>query len=195
MGLRHLIAMGALAACAACTPDFATENSASVIIRITAIQGESGGGGAGSGVGTVLNSDVLTNGGIFNDNATLTVRNIPKNPRVTAPGVFNDVILERYEVHYIRSDGRNQEGIDVPFAISGTMNSPVAANATTDVPIVIVRHQAKVEPPLANLAGSGGAFVLTTFAEITIHGRTISGEAVVASGRLQISFADFADSQ
>jgi hypothetical protein len=67
--------------------------------------------------------------------------------------------------------------------------------------IMVVRHQAKLEPPLRNLAfvtptvNGGGQGILTTIAEITVHGRTTSGKGVSAQGRLTISFADFADAE
>jgi hypothetical protein len=63
-----------------------------------------------------------------------------------------------------------------------------------DVPIEVVRAQAKLEPPLRNLRTEnfgGSALILTCFAEITVHGRTLAGEAVSGSGRLQIDFADW----
>lgn len=190
---RHcLLAMGLLAV-SACAPGFVEDNEGNVIIRIADITAEAGGGGAGSGVGTVLNSDVLTEDSIFNDNATLVVQNISKNPETAILGRFNDVILERYEVRYLRSDGLDQEGVDVPFRFGGTLNTLVPVNGQASVPIIIVRHQAKEESPLANLVGGGGASLVTMFAEITIYGRTISRKAVQDTGRLQINFADFAD--
>jgi hypothetical protein len=189
-----LVAIGTLAL-SACNPDFVTRDESQVILRITNIEAEAGGGGAGSGVGTVLNSDVSTGGSIFNDNATLTVDTIVKNRNLTDAGPLNDVILQRYEVTYFRSDGRNTPGVDVPVAISGPLDAIVHSQdeTNTDVAIVIVRHQAKVEPPLRNLTSGGGAFVLTCIAEITIHGTTTNGKGVTATGRLQINFADFAD--
>jgi hypothetical protein len=67
-----------------------------------------------------------------------------------------------------------------------------------------VRHQAKLEPPLANLRGGtltdtffqlpNGA-VLTTIAEITIFGETVQGKALKAVGNVQVTFADFPDQQ
>jgi hypothetical protein len=39
----------------------------------------------------------------------------------------------------------------------------------------------------------GGEGVLTCFAEVTLHGRTIAGQAVSATGYLQIDFADIVD--
>jgi hypothetical protein len=57
-----------------------------------------------------------------------------------------------------------------------------------------VRRQAKVELPLSSLAGGGGPFVITMFAEVTVHGRTLAGqETNAATGRVQIDFADFGD--
>jgi hypothetical protein len=79
--------------------------------------------------------------------------------------------------------------------ITGPVNILVHATdeSEVDIPIVVVRHQAKFEPPLRNLRGLGGALVLTCIAEITLHGTTTSGDVVTATGRLQINFADFAD--
>ncbi len=56
----------------------------------------------------------------------------------------------------------------------------------------VVRHAAKMEPPLRNLAtGNGGESIITCIAEITVHGRSLAGDVVSASGRLQITFANF----
>jgi hypothetical protein len=35
--------------------------------------------------------------------------------------------------------------------------------------------------------------VVTMFADITLHGRTISGQVVTTTGSMQIDFADWAD--
>lgn len=189
-----IVVVAGLALATSCTPDYGDESQAPVLIRITEVEGDAGGGGEGSGIGTVLNSDVSVEGSIFNDNATLTVVNIPKNQGADlVPGRLNDVVLERYEVRYVRSDGLDREGVDVPFRITGPMNAIVPVNGSADVPITVVRHQAKLEAPLANLSAGGGALVLTTNARITVHGRTLSGKAVSAQGGLQITFADFAD--
>jgi hypothetical protein len=190
-----VLAIGLAAAAAGCTPDYGEESEAPVLIRVSNIVAEGGGGAAGSsGIGSVLNSDVAVEGSIFNDNATLTVENIAKNQNPnTQFARLNDVILERYEVRYTRSDGRDQEGVDVPFRIAGPLAVMVPLAGDAQVPITIVRHQAKAESPLRNLMNGGGAQVLTTVARITIHGRTVSGRAVMTETALQITFADFAD--
>jgi hypothetical protein len=193
--MRHgaLTVLGALLM-TACTPDFATQNSAQVLLRITNITAEAGGGGD-SGIGSVLNSDVSVEGSVFNDNAILTVDLVNKNRNLDDSGPLNDVVIQRYEVVYTRSDGRNTPTVDVPVRITGPVNILVHATdeSEVDIPIVVVRHQAKFEPPLRNLRGLGGALVLTCIAEITLHGTTTSGDVVTATGRLQINFADFAD--
>jgi hypothetical protein len=181
-----------------CTPDFVENSEADVILRIIRITGDPG--SDDQDAGDVLFSDVCC--AIINDNLQVEVESIFKNPNLIIGGVFNDITLERYELRYLRSDGRNVEGVDVPFTISSAMSSlQVISPGNASVSIVGVRHQAKLEPPLKNLEGvflgdSGrfvfpGAGVLTTTGELTIHGRTTSGKAVVATGRIQIVFADF----
>jgi hypothetical protein len=73
------------------------------------------------------------------------------------------------------------------------------------VTIPIVRHQAKIEPPLANLHDNTGAgetlvpfpqaAVLTIIAEVTIHAETVQGKALEASGFTEIIFSDFPNAQ
>jgi hypothetical protein len=186
-----------VAACAlalgACTPDFVTQDESEVILQITNISGDPGGAGQGSG-DNALNSDVQP---VFDDIAEITVQSIPKNAsNILNSGRFQDVTISRYEVHYIRSDGRAIEGVDVPFHITGNISQTVPFRGTTTMVIDVVRHQAKLEPPLLNLVirsgfAGGGAIVITCFAEITLHGTTPTGAAVQTSGRMQINFADF----
>jgi hypothetical protein len=176
-----------------CTPEFARQNESQVILRVVSITGQSGGSGGGSGISSVLQSDVVSNtGGVINDNATITLELITKNQNVTGLGEFNDVLLERYEVQFIRSDGHNQEGVDVPYHFSGPLAQQIRAPGTAGVSIVIVRHEAKEEPPLRNLGTFGGENIIHAIAEITVHGRTTNEKVVTATGRLQVRFADFA---
>jgi hypothetical protein len=182
-----------------CVPEWAQQNSSPYVLEIAGI------------TPSPLRSDVVSDeGSIFNDDVSVVVNAFRKNNNqglsVTA---VEHIYLERYEVRYFRTDGRNQQGVDVPFGISGplgnvrfhTVNAGEEVEAT--IPITIVRHQAKSEPPLRNLRfGSttdtgtfeiSGAIVMTTIAEITIHGRTVQGDALVAVGRVEVSFANFAD--
>lgn len=190
---------------AACVPEWADRGEAPVLLRITKIIATSGGTEGDSGTGDVLNSDVCCP--IVNDNATINVETAVKNPFVgTGPaieGIANDVMLETYEVRYFRTDGRNQEGVDVPYRITGPIATMVKVGEPATAVIVVVRHQAKSEPPLRNLvlpvANANtlqlpGAGVLTVVAEITVRGHTTAGKGVEASGQIQINFADYGGS-
>lgn len=171
-----------------CVPDYVQENDSDIIFGMAAVNG-----------GIVLQSDVLP---VAPDTAPVALFNRYKNQMFSTITIPNHVILERYEVRYFRSDGRNVEGVDVPFKVTGpiTGNVDVAISGTNVYAIEVVRAQAKLEAPLrqlraidpdGNVAPPGGALILTVFAEITVYGRTVSGQAVSASGRLQIDFADW----
>lgn len=175
----------AAVAIAGCSANYSTANSSPVLLLLAAING-----------GTPLKSDVLTGGGIFNDSAEVQIAVRFKNPNIdTVPQIPSAVIIERYEVKYRRSDGKGVEGQDVPFGISGNVTAAYdVKNSGTDPLIIdVVRAQAKLEPPLRNLQNGGGAIIVTMFADITLHGRTISGQPVTGTGSLQIDFADWAD--
>jgi hypothetical protein len=100
----------------------------------------------------------------------------------------SDVRITRYQVSYRRSDGRGVEGVDVPYPISGNITVTVAAGADAEFSVDLVRHQAKIVPPLSNITGLQ---VVTMQADVTLSGQTISGQAVQASGSVPITFADY----
>jgi hypothetical protein len=52
----------------------------------------------------------------------------------------------------------------------------------------LVRHQAKLLPPLSNITGLQ---IVTMFADVTLSGATISGSNVSAGGSVQVTFADY----
>ena len=167
-----------------CTPDWAKNGESTVTLLMTGINN-----------GTPLESDVSIGGTICPDFAPLRLENHFKDPGVTNTGFRHDVTVERYEVHYYRSDGRATPGVDVPFDISGNIAQEVLEGSAATIQLEVVRRQAKVEPPLRNLVGSGGALIVTMFAEVTVHARTTTGQVTnPATARLQIDFADFADS-
>ena len=197
-----------------CVPDWAAENETGLIMEIASIGAVAGGTQAGGGEGvSVLFSDVASAGNTtINDDAVVTVNVYRKNPTVTATSALEHVRLESYQVRYFRSDGHSVEGVDVPHRITGPINAvrfhtPTAEDEVEiDVPIVIVRQQAKREPPLVNLVGSTsagqtigriqGEGIIYTTAEITVFARQVTtGEGLQASGRLQVAFADWVDQQ
>jgi hypothetical protein len=193
---KRLAAAAALAAGLAgvgCSPDASSANKANVFLIVTEVKTKPGGGGE---EGAFLLSDVIRvkdPTGFFNDNATITLRNTGKNPLLGTSSHYNDVALERYAVRYFRSDGRNAEGVDVPYAFQGPLAGTVATEGETEVALILVRHQAKEEPPLSRLEGSGGADIITCFAEVIMYGKTLSGEVVSARATINVTFADFGD--
>jgi len=76
MRLRVLSAFLVLTAAAGCTPEWARQGNADVVLVMDTAAAS---GGAAGGGGTVLLSDVLTKGSVVNDNAALTVRSFTKN--------------------------------------------------------------------------------------------------------------------
>jgi hypothetical protein len=156
--------------------------------------------------GNVLNSDVETlvsssvNGQtvkvptVFNDPATVTFRVEMKNPTgPTPPGAINDITITRYHVTYRRADGRNTQGVDVPYAFDGAFTVTVPNGGSAQGGFDIVRHQAKREPPLSNMRGGGGTQLLSVIAEVTFYGSDQAGNEVAVTGTVSINFADFGD--
>jgi len=167
-----------------CTPDWAKKGDSDMILLMTGIN-----------EGSPLDSDVrISTGSVCPDLVPVRLEIHFKNPGITATGFRGDTTVERYEVRYFRSDGRNTEGVDVPFSITGNVAQEIIAPGAATLQLEVVRRQAKLEPPLRNLRDLGGAMVVTMFAEVTVHGRTTTGSVTnPASARLQIDFADFAD--
>jgi hypothetical protein len=193
MKAAGVISLCALAiAVSGCVPGYVKENDSPVLFRIVSINS-----------GQTLVSDVST---VAPDVVTVTVAVRPKNPLNTnVPQVAEAVIVEQYRVRFFRTDGRDVEGVDVPFSFTGGITTAVdigtgsAANVALAIPLI--RVQAKQESPLRNLRSlvavggqqtTGGVLVprVTMTAEITIFGRTIAGEAVSDTGRVTIDFVD-----
>ena len=74
----------------------------------------------------------------------------------TSPTTANFITVTRYHVDYVRADGRNTPGVDVPFPFDGAMTLTVGAGNATGS-FELVRVQAKHEAPLMALRGGGGA--------------------------------------
>lgn len=129
---------------------------------------------------------------IFNDLGRVTLRVDAKNTdAVTSP--LNAVTMTRYRVVYRRSDGRNNPGTDVPYPIEGGISLTIQSGSTGQVVFDLVRHAAKLEPPLRQLRSAGGRIFISTIAEITFYGRDQNGNEVQVTGMMDITFGDFGD--
>jgi hypothetical protein len=174
-------AVAAALALAGCSADYVEGDRSTVLLTIEAIND-----------GAPVLSDVRgleeNPSTIVNCLTDVAVSVRTKNPSQTAAPV-QDVRLSRYEVSYRRSDGRGVQGVDVPYTISGNMTLTVPAGGdTTSFSIDLVRHQAKLLPPLSNITGLQ---IVTMFADVTLNGATISGSNVSAQGSVQVTFADY----
>jgi hypothetical protein len=178
-----VLVLGALAA-SGCVPDWAKEGESPNVLLMTGINS-----------GTPISSDVrISTGSVCADFVNVRVENHLKNPLNTDASFRSDIVIERYDVRYIRSDGLSTEGVDVPFRITGNVAQEIQASNSAVLNLEVVRRQAKLEPPLKNLQALGGAQVVTMFAEVTLHARsTVQQTTNSATARLQIDFADFAD--
>jgi hypothetical protein len=68
------------------------------------------------------------------------------------------------------------------------------SESPTSASFVLVRVQAKKEPPLINLTNLSSTVSISTLADVTFFGRDQVGNEVSAMGTISVNFADWADS-
>jgi len=113
-----------------------------------------------------------------------------KDPAV-APAPSNFLTINRYRVQYIRADGRNTPGVDVPFPFDSAVTVTVNPGSTAQAGFDIVRVVAKGEAPLVGLVNSQE--FISTIADITFYGKDHAGNDVSATGSIGITFGNFGD--
>ncbi|UCE40330.1 MAG: hypothetical protein JSV17_12810 [Candidatus Aminicenantes bacterium] len=121
---------------------------------------------------------------------TFTVASLDPAPWL-GTSQYYDILVTHYVVTYSRSDGKNQEGIDVPYSFDGSLSARVPVDGQTEISFVVVRAVSKLEPPLINLATGRGEGELKTTARIEFYGQDTVGNKVKATGYLTIFFADY----
>jgi hypothetical protein len=170
--------------------ELSRQGSASTYLIVSSLEAASGAepsnfsGNLSSDVVTVVD-DVPT---VFADGAQVTFTLATKDPGVaTSPQNF--ITIDRYRVRYLRTDGRNTEGVDVPYGFDGAFTATVGSSTTAG--FTLVRVQAKGESPLRALAQNGG--VISTIAEVTFYGQDQTGRAVTVSGKISVNFANWGD--
>jgi hypothetical protein len=137
-----------------------------------------------------VESDVVSDtGSIFTDVGT-ALFTLQMKDTLDAPSPNNFITVTQYKVEYIRSDGHNIPGVDVPFPFTSGVN--VRISGTGSVGFTLVRIQAKEEAPLKALRFSGGAIAISTVARVTFYGKDQTGREVSVSGNLDVTFADWA---
>ncbi len=132
---------------------------------------------------------------IFGDLGKASLRLAMKDPGTASspnsPTDTNAITVTSYHVAYIRSDGRNTQGVDVPYAFDGSTTVTVTEQGAT-AGFTLVRLQAKQEAPLAAFDASG---IVSTIAQVTFYGTDQAGHAVSVTGQIGVNFSNFADPQ
>jgi hypothetical protein len=169
------------------------EGSASSYLIVDALNASRGDVDDYSGV---LESDVIGPTGVVADVAKIDLRLGMKDPGTTTnpatPTSSNFITVTRYHVKYVRSDGRNTAGVDVPYEFDGGATVTVRDSASiSTLLITLVRAQAKLEAPLLALRNQGGQVILTTIAEVTLYGTDQAGRDVTVQAKINVTFADY----
>jgi hypothetical protein len=183
------------------------DGRAPVYLVIDQLQGIRGAASAGTPSSTLV-SDVITNivtpapctaeapcPTIFGDNGSVTLRaplkDVVSTTTPAAPTTNNEVTVTRYHVEYIRTDGRNTPGVDVPYAFDGAATGTIPAGGTMSLGFVLVRNSAKQESPLIQLRNN--PLIITAIAKVTFYGTDRVGHDVNVTGQIQIDFGNFGD--
>jgi hypothetical protein len=202
MWTRRLIAGIGLVLTAVIAPgcgDAVRSSRSPAYLVITELSAEAG--GFEEEASNELNSDVQTDGGVFEDVGVVTLRlalkDIGQPGSGVGPSANNVITVTRHRVNFRRTDGRNTPGVDVPWPFEGAGTVSVSTDET-EMSFVIVRAQAKLESPLRQLAnasfgGLGGAGLISTIADVTFYGHDQVGNEVTVTGSISVNFADWAD--
>jgi hypothetical protein len=192
----RLAAVLALVALSASCGDVVRQGTGSSYIILNALEAASGAeptqfsGTLQSDVLTVVDDVPTTFNDVGRARMTLAMKDPGTADTPTIPTANNFITLNRYRVQYIRADGRNTPGVDVPYPFDGAITVTIAAGETS-AGFEIVRHTAKAEAPLAALARNG--IIIATLAEVTFFGRDQTGREVIVTGRITIDFGNFGD--
>jgi hypothetical protein len=189
--LLILAVLPAILMLSGCNPLEDDSKSSSFII-VESITGTDSSGTAAS----FLQSDVvLANSIVMADVATATLQASLLDPApILKPSQYNDIILDRYIVSYFRVDGKNRQGVDVPYSFEGALTQILRIGTSTSISFVVVREVAKLESPLIDLAQNRAEGVIEATAKIEFYGHDLVENKVKATGYLTIFFANYADS-
>lgn len=187
--LLILAVLPAILMLSACNPLEDDSKSSSFII-VESIIGTDLSGKAAS----FLQSDVvLANSTVVADVATATLQASLLDPApILKPSQYNDIILDRYIVSYSRVDGKNRQGVDVPYSFEASLSQILKIGTSTSFSFVVVREVAKLESPLIDLALQNRVEgVIEATAKIEFYGHDLVENKVKATGYLTIFFANY----
>ena len=180
--------VSALNASSGATPDQFGGVLASDVITLVKIEGDSGGGGE-QAPATFAPTVFADNGEV---NFVLAMKDPGSIDNPTQPSSQNFITVNRYHVAFVRADGRNTPGVDVPFPFDGGMTVTVSGNGAKGV-FNLVRAQAKEESPLRALRNTGAGGMISTIAEVTFYGFDQAGREVSVKAHIGVNFGDWGD--
>jgi hypothetical protein len=203
--LKRFLALVALGATATSCGGVVRSGRSPAYLVIDSLGGIRGAATAGTASST-LTSDVITNitspppcaqdapcPTIFADAGEATMHVALKDPGTAAapstPTQVNAITITRYHVEYVRADGRNTPGVDVPYGFDGAVTVTVSAQTTFG--FQLVRVVAKEETPLRQLRTSSS--FITVIAHVTFYGHDQAGNEVTATGSIQVDFGNYGD--
>lgn len=143
-------------------------------------------------------SDVYLGESVVNTNAALHLTAQMLNPDTADDDLshYNNVIVDRIDVSFSRTDGRSEPLVDVPLAFSVPVTHTVTVGEETRLNFVLIRHDAKLEPPLRDLRELGQEHVLILVANITVYAYDLAGNRLEpVRGWAEVHCANFADAE
>jgi len=169
------------------------DSTSGTMLQILSLTGNDLTGAAGS---TTVFSDVYTSDSIINDNAVADIMALPLDPAIAITTPYFDVLIDQIDVEFRRTDGRNVEGVDVPYRFTQPMSMLVPITTNMQIPFVLIRHDAKLQAPLFDLRNwTSQEKVLELVAVVTIHGKDTGGHRVApVTGYITVWCGNFADS-
>lgn len=123
---------------------------------------------------------------------TFTAKLLDPNSELT-PSQYNDIQVTHYSIQYFRTDGKNTEGVDIPYSYTGSLSALVTIDSTVQVAFIIVREVAKLETPLIELRDGTEEGAITVTAKVEFFGHDLANNKVKATGYMTITFANFID--
>jgi len=188
--ISMLAALALLASCSA--PGDIDNTAAPVSLILSSLSA------VGANFGDVVNDD----GTVSDTQVTASFVARLKNSTDTTAPELQEIVLERYEVTYARTDG----GARLPAGMQRAMTAKVQitpngiiTEKTTTLTLTLVPASQKLQPPLSYLISPGfepdtGFVTVTVDATLRFFGHTIAGEQVSVEGSIAIQFANYAGS-
>jgi len=185
--------LAAVLAAAACNP-IVNDSTSNTLLIIESLTGLDLNGLASNACRSdVLYVDPSTGAAsIVADIGTATLSAQPLVPQaILRNSIYEDIHLSKISITYVRADGRNTPGVDVPYPFEAGLSGTIHVGTLFSLTFTLVREAAKQESPLVQLRYTGET--IEADAQVTIYGKDLAGRAVKATGSLPVTFGDFAN--